>query len=143
MNVQSILEEQVKWRDSRAWREHFWLLVIALPLMILYGLGLLIIFYILYDRSSREYVVTNRRVRARRGLLTRHTSEIDVEDIRDIQVHQSLWQRIIGTGDVFFGSAGRADMEVEFEGVAHPQRIKELVRDSKQLLREAGLYTNQ
>jgi hypothetical protein len=55
-------------------------------------------------------------------------------------MRQSLWQRILNTGDLFFGSAGRPEDEVVFEGIKHPVKVKELVRDLKQYQREANRY---
>jgi uncharacterized membrane protein YdbT with pleckstrin-like domain len=132
--------ERVQWEQSRSWREYFWAFALALPLMLLYGLGLIIVLWVLYDHFSRRYLVTDSRVSVRLGLLSHHVSEIDILDIRDIQMRQSLWQRILGTGDLFFGSAGRPEDEVVFEGVKHPAKVKELVRDLKQYQREADRY---
>jgi uncharacterized membrane protein YdbT with pleckstrin-like domain len=73
------------------------------------------------------FVVTDTLVRARRGLLSKYTTEIRNGDIRAIDVRQSVLQRILRVGDLGFSSAAGDEEEVVFVGVAKPEEVKAVV----------------
>lgn len=136
-------DERILWQHRPAWREFIpWLVLGALLLAVL-GLGIIIFLCVTVARLRCLYLITEDRVACRVGFLCHDISEIDILDLRDISLHQTLWQRILRTGDVGFSSAGQAGVEVVFRGVSHPELVKEIVRQQKreirrELLREAG-----
>ncbi|MEK7796111.1 MAG: PH domain-containing protein, partial [Pseudomonadota bacterium] len=60
---------------------------------------------------------------------------IRVQDLRNVNVRQTIWQRLFGVGDVEFSSAGGTGIEVTFYGVTDPLDVKDRVmrsnRDSR------------
>lgn len=73
--------------------------------------------------------VTNRRTELRRGLFSRRTSEVRHEDVRNLQVHQTTMERLLGVGDIAISSAGQDDLEIHVNGISNPQKIASIVRD--------------
>ncbi|HYE03538.1 MAG TPA: PH domain-containing protein [Phycisphaerales bacterium] len=71
--------------------------------------------------------ITNKRVVARRGLLSRATSEVGHEHIRNVQIDQSFWQRLWGVGTVGISSAGQSDIEISLPDIPRPLRVKEII----------------
>ena len=67
-------------------------------LMVLVGLAFVGVAYL--RRFGTEFVVTSEHVRERRGIISRHTSEVGLSDVRNVQVHQGVFQRVFGVGDV-------------------------------------------
>lgn len=61
------------------------------------------------------------------GIISRDVHSIRVRDLRNINVRQSILQRILGIGDVEFSSAGGAGIEVTFFGVKAPLALKERI----------------
>lgn len=61
---------------------------------------------------TTRLVVTSSRVIDRRGILGRAAREIPLSAVADIGYHQSIFERIIGAGDVLIESAGRDGREV-------------------------------
>jgi hypothetical protein len=53
---------------------------------------------------------------------------IRIKDLRNINVNQTLWQRLVGVGDVEFSSAGGSGIEVVFLGVDKPMQVKALAQ---------------
>lgn len=51
-----------------------------------------------------------------------------MRDLRNINVKQTLWQRLMGVGDVEFSSAGGSGIEVSFRGVNDPLQVKSLAQ---------------
>lgn len=73
--------------------------------------------------------VTNRRTELRRGLISRNTSEVRHEDVRNLQVHQTTVERLLGVGDIAISSAGQDDLEIHVHGITNPEKIASIIRD--------------
>jgi uncharacterized membrane protein YdbT with pleckstrin-like domain len=71
----------------------------------------------------------------RKGLLSKYTNDVLIADIRNVQVSQSLLQRIFGVGAVAVSTSGQGDMEIEVHGVPAPERIKSIINDRRTVLR--------
>ncbi len=89
--------------------------------------GLVLVFVAL-NRSGVDYLVTTERVEIESGIVGRSSKEIRIRDIRAIDVHQSGWNFLAGSGTVEFSSAAGMEDQVRFKNVWRPHRIKELVR---------------
>lgn len=89
--------------------------------------GLVLVFVAL-NRSRVDYLVTTERVEIESGIVGRSSKEIRIRDIRAIDVYQSGWNVLAGSGTVEFSSASGHDDQVRFKNVWRPHRIKELVR---------------
>ncbi|MEM9416289.1 MAG: PH domain-containing protein [Planctomycetota bacterium] len=79
------------------------------------------------SRFESLTVTTQRSVWAR-GIINRQTSEVQHDDIRNIQVSQTIIERFVGAGTVAISSAGQGDMEIVVKGVPNPAVIVETVR---------------
>ena len=128
--------EEILWQNRPAWRDFIGTLAFGIVLIPLIGLGVLVLLYVIILRFRCLYVVTERRVSCSIGIMSRHVSEVDIVDLRDISLHQSFIQKILRTGDVGFSSAGQGGVEVLFRGVSRPERIKEMVRRRKRQLQQ-------
>jgi len=70
-----------------------------------------------------HFVVTSKRVIYRTGVLGKHGVEIPLDRISNINFNQSMWERIIGAGDLEIESAGR-DGQSKFDDVWHPDAVQ-------------------
>ena len=92
-----------------------------------------------WSKYSNRFTVSGRSVSAIYGLLSQETHEIDVQDVQDLVLRQSLMGRIFNYGTIEFSSAGRDAAEVIFAGIPDPGSVKELVADLKhETLRRQG-----
>lgn len=95
------------------------------------GIGLSLVlglFFVMWLVSRAESLtVTNRRLIYRKGLLSKSTSEVLHHHIRNIQITQSFFERMMGVGKLGVSSAGQADFEIVFKGIRDPQRVKETI----------------
>ena len=72
---------------------------------ILLPLPLLTFLWIAINRARFEYSITNERVIACKGILGRHTAEIENEHIVTMNINQSFPQRLLKIGDIEFTAA--------------------------------------
>ena len=70
-----------------------------------------------------RYRITNRRIVVTRGLIAKDQNEIWIKDMRNANLIQSAWQRIIGIGDILIGTAATADTEIRLVGIRRPQAV--------------------
>jgi uncharacterized membrane protein YdbT with pleckstrin-like domain len=121
------VSEAVLYKDSPAmFRNHPILFLICVALAPL-GIGLLILIVWWAKCWQTSVVVTNDRVTLRKGILSKYTSDILISDIRNVQVAQNLVQRILGVGRVTVSTTGQADMEIDVNGLPHPERIQSII----------------
>jgi uncharacterized membrane protein YdbT with pleckstrin-like domain len=71
-----------------------------------------------------HFVVTDRRVIARSGIISKRGTEIPLERINNIDFAQKFWERLIGAGDLSIESAGK-DGQSHFENVRHPDMVQQ------------------
>jgi uncharacterized membrane protein YdbT with pleckstrin-like domain len=71
-----------------------------------------------------HFVVTDDRVIFRTGTLSKHGVEIPLERINNINFDQSVFERLIGAGDLNIESAGR-EGQSHFEDVRHPDGVQQ------------------
>jgi len=81
-----------------------------------------------YRRYSWAYKIDNETIESREGLIARKVKSIRIQDLRNINVNQSLVERIMGMGDVEFSSAGGSGIEVVFRGVDKPLEVKAMAQ---------------
>jgi uncharacterized membrane protein YdbT with pleckstrin-like domain len=77
-----------------------------------------------------EQAITNHRVVYKKGLISRYTEEMRNEAVETVEVKQSIFGRIFGSGDVVV--TGRGISKVKFRGVDDPLSVK---RDIDTVLR--------
>ncbi len=71
-----------------------------------------------------HFVVTNSRVIFRTGVLAKHGVEIPMDRVANINFNQSMWERVIGAGDLEIESAGK-DGQSRFDDVWHPDAVQQ------------------
>jgi uncharacterized membrane protein YdbT with pleckstrin-like domain len=104
--------------------------------VILIAIALMLFLSACWSKFSNRFRVASGTVSATYGLLSQETHEIDIRDIKDIVLRQSLLGRILNYGTVEFSSAGRDTAEVIFEGIPRAKTVKDLVAQLKRS--EAG-----
>jgi uncharacterized membrane protein YdbT with pleckstrin-like domain len=112
------------------WQEmtFVWMLIIALVLLLFPA-------YAWIKTRFHTFIVYEKAVSSRKGLVAKNTCEIRISDIRAINVRQGFFDRFLRVGRVGFSSAAsggggeREDLEeVIFFGARNPEGIKRLVQ---------------
>ncbi len=75
--------------------------------------------------------VTSDRLIEKRGLLATTRREVELSDIRSIEVSRRLAQRVVGLGDVIIASAASADYLIRMVDVRDPDAVAETVRKAR------------
>ena len=74
-------------------------------------------------RMGTHYVITNQRLRIRRGILAKRIQQTSIDRIQNVNTDQSFMDRVLRVGSVDFDTAGTDDSDFTFRGVAEPSDI--------------------
>jgi uncharacterized membrane protein YdbT with pleckstrin-like domain len=80
-------------------------------------------------RYSTLYVLTDQRLRVRRGILSRKEKTARFDRIQNVSIDQSLLDRLFRVGAVNFETAGtdERDSGFNFLGISEPQQLVRIV----------------
>lgn len=96
-----------------------WLILFVL------GFGLMVIAYV--NWYATVYVVTNRRVVAKKGLLALNVTEVWIDDIRGVNFSRGAWQAIFGMGNIAIATAATGGAEIVISGVSQAKDVVNLI----------------
>lgn len=80
---------------------------------------------------SVSWRITSDRLMEQRGILATSRREVELQDIRSIEVTRRLRQRLAGLGDVIIASAASADYLIRMTDVYDPDGVAETVRKAR------------
>jgi len=72
---------------------------------------------------STDFVITTDRLIYRHGVLAKHGIEIPLERVNTVFFHQTVFERMVGAGDLVIESAGERGRQ-EFSNVRKPSAVQ-------------------
>ncbi|MEM9065934.1 MAG: PH domain-containing protein [Planctomycetota bacterium] len=110
-----------RWGKEEPWAWASWTCLGAIAVV---GLGLG--FWKLKSMTKR-LEITNKRTVRQVGLFSRDSSEVLHDNIRNVTIQQSLWERIWGVGRVGIASSGSDEIEIDMERVPTPRKVQKII----------------
>jgi uncharacterized membrane protein YdbT with pleckstrin-like domain len=74
--------------------------------------------------QTTHFVVTSERLVFRSGILAKHSRDIPLEKVNDLASSQSIFERMIGAGDLVIESAGERGLQT-FSDIPHPNAVQQ------------------
>lgn len=109
-------------------RPIYFLLCLLLSIV---GVGLVMLLIWWIQSLATELTVTNEQTTLRRGLLSKYTNDVFHGNVRNIQIRQTFLQRVFDVGWIGISSAGQAGLEIEVNGIRHPEKVKQIIDDHR------------
>ena len=106
------------------------LFLLGLLFLAFYGLGLLFWIAAAIRYFTTELAITNKRVIAKFGLISRSTIEINLQKIESIQVNQGILGRIFNFGSIVVAGAGNPQAPVP--GISSPLQFRRTFIDTQE-----------
>ncbi|MFN8584891.1 MAG: PH domain-containing protein [Dehalococcoidia bacterium] len=78
------------------------------------------------------FVVTSDRVIHRQGIIGKYSMEIPLEAVNDVRFNQSVFERLLGAGDLIIESASEQGRQV-FSDIWHPERVQRTIYEQGEL----------
>ncbi|MGZ8626991.1 MAG: PH domain-containing protein [Actinomycetota bacterium] len=76
--------------------------------------------------ATSNFALTSDRVIHREGFIAKRTMEIPLEAINDVRFHQSVFERIVGAGDLIIQSASEFGRNV-FANIRSPETVQRTI----------------
>jgi membrane protein YdbS with pleckstrin-like domain len=101
------------------------------PAVLLLALAGFLLLMVTLARRNTSWSLTSDRLIERSGFLARHRREMELADVRSIEVDRSLMQRMLGLGNVAIASAASADFMIRLWDIPDPERMAEILRQAR------------
>ena len=101
-----------------------WLYLLFLGWLII-GVFLFISMYL--EKWTTERALTNRRLILKRGFIRRKTEEISFNRVEEVNLSQSILQRILGSGDIKVTGTGAG--EIMLKNIDDPLDVQKRVNE--------------
>lgn len=86
---------------------------------------------------TTHFVITNRRVIFRTGLLTKRGIEIPIDRVNTVYFHQGVWERVLGVGDLLIESGGETGQQ-RFTDIRQPDRVQRVLHAEMEAREQRG-----
>lgn len=96
--------------------------------------GWLVIRYTMW--LTTHFVITNRRVIFRAGLLAKRGVEIPIDRVNTVHFSQGIIERLVGAGDLLIESGGETGQQ-RFTDVRQPERLQRVIHAELQSQRRS------
>jgi uncharacterized membrane protein YdbT with pleckstrin-like domain len=83
------------------------------------------------ERHCVSWSLTSERLIERSGLFSRRRRELELADIRSVEIDRRFWQRLFGLGTVVVASAASADATIRLEDIADPEGVADMLRKAR------------
>ena len=93
---------------------------------------------ITYLYYANLYTITPVRVESRQGIVANNTAIVSINDIRTIDIKQTVIERFLQIGTLELSTAGRADIYCVLKWIPHPEEYHALIYSRRDRLRADG-----
>lgn len=115
-------------------------MTVVQPMLSGLGLVFLVLPYVIWRYlvvACTVYEITNERIKHRHGVLNKTVNEIELYRVRDYQVQQPFWLRLVGCGNVVVISADRTTDALVLWAVKESEHISNTIRELVEASRRA------
>lgn len=91
------------------------------------GIGILLLLYWYLLTKSDKLTIKTDEIVWTHGLISKQYTEINMASVRTTRITQSLFQRILGAGNVAIYTAGD-EPEVVVKGLPNPEKIRDYIK---------------
>ena len=104
-------------------------LIIGFLLLFLYGIGLIFWLAAFIKYKTTELAITNKRVIAKFGFISRQTIELNINKVESIQVSQGILGRIFNYGSLVISGAGNPQAPIP--GISNPLNFRRVFMETQ------------
>lgn len=87
-------------------------------------------------RNTR-YLLTDQRLKSSRGVFNRVTDDLELYRIKDTRFEQSVWQRMVGIGDIELSTSDTTTPLARLRNIRHADNVRDILRGLVEKRRDA------
>ncbi len=142
------MAEKVIWEGTPSQWSNFVFYMLCIPLMVVFGLGLILALWKYLDTESNKIKITEHQITEQRGILAKVTDGLDLYQIQYIRHEQPFVLRFFELSTIVLYTSDQLYPRLILQGVEDGENIKKILRkavnDQKDLKGEwlRDLYFN-
>ena len=117
-----VKDEKVVYIGSISWWSLAPWIALGFATVWIFGLGLIFWIMAFVRYKTTELAISNKRVIAKFGFVSRHTVELNINKVESIQVSQSILGRIFDFGTLVISGAGNPQAPIP--GISNPMAFR-------------------
>lgn len=82
--------------------------------------------------ATTSFVITSDRIIFRQGMIAKRGVEIPLERVNNVNFNQSIFERIVGAGDLLIESGGESGQS-RFTDIRRPEEVKNVIHSQMEL----------
>jgi len=106
-----------------------WFKILFVLSLIIILISLISVGKVEYNIFSRRYALTTQRLMYSRGLFTESFKSVMYNNITDVSLEQSFWDRLLNTGTLYIETAGAEKYELRYRKISKPFQVKKKISD--------------
>ena len=122
------MSEKEIWNGNPSQWTGFSYYLICIPIIGLFGLGLLMGLWRYLTIKTWKFRITNERIIDEKGVLSKVTNELELFRIKDITFHQPFWLRLVGLSNIHLITSDRSNPLFIIPGVRNGKELREELR---------------
>jgi hypothetical protein len=80
--------------------------------------------------NSTSYTITNQRIIVKTGLIGKKIEEIELMSVKDVNVKQSITNRLLGVGSITILSTDKTTPSITLDDIKDPNTVKDVIRNA-------------
>lgn len=126
------LAEREIWSGAPSqWQNLGWWLACVLVLPIPFALWRWLVV------RNQRYVLTDQRLKSSRGVFNRTTDDLELYRVKDTRFAQSVWQRMVGIGDIELSTSDATTPLVRLANIRQADAVRDTLRGLVEKRRDA------
>ena len=122
------MSEKEIWSGAPSQWTSFGFYLICIPLVFVFGLGLVMALWRYLTIRTWTIRVTNQRIIDEQGVLSKTTEELELFRVKDITLQQPFWLRLVGLSSIQLKTSDRSDPLYILPGIRNGKGLREELR---------------
>lgn len=101
--------------------------IVGIPMIAAFGLGILTIAGAYLSVKNTDYVVTTNNLYVKKGVLSRSVQKIGFDKVQNISFSQGVLGNQFDYGNIEISTAGGQGVEMRFRSIENPKHVQEQI----------------
>ena len=122
--------EKIKYQGTQVWIGYLGTFIVAFLFIWTIIIPILLILFAILNKYSTKYVITNKRVAGRFGVLSEDFKSASFKHITSVRSRQGVFGKIFNFGTLVIDTSGTAsDTEFVWKRVKDPVKVKNMIEE--------------
>jgi uncharacterized membrane protein YdbT with pleckstrin-like domain len=121
--------EKVVWSGNPRMMSILPSIVVGIPMIALFGIGLLVIAGAYLSVKNTEFVVTTNDLYVKKGIMSRSVKKVGFDKVQNISFSQGVLGKQFGYGHIEISTAGGSGVEMRFRNIVSPKEVQQKINN--------------